>query len=74
MAGDAPSGLVGEPDDPAGFVPIEIIDSGRRHGIIYVARPIWDGLKPTAQELGFYIQDWGRFRLRFDRPVGRLKP
>lgn len=72
MGGDAPSGLVGKPDNPADFVPVEIVDVGRHHGVIYVARTIWDSLKPTAQELTFYIQEWGRFRLYFDRPVGRL--
>jgi len=72
MGGDAPSGLVGKPDNLADFVPIEIVDVGRRNGVIYVARTIWDSLKPTAQELTFYIQEWGRFRLRFDRPIGRL--
>ena len=65
---------MGKPDNPADFVPIEIVDVGRRRGVIYVARTIWDSLKPTAQEFTFYIQEWGRFRLYFDRPVGRLGP
>jgi hypothetical protein len=73
MGGDVPSGLVGKPDNPDEYVPIEIVEWGRRYGTIYVARNIWEGLKPTAQELTFYIQDWGRFRLFFDRPVGRLQ-
>jgi hypothetical protein len=63
---------VGKPDNLADFVPIEIVDVGRRHGVIYVARTIWDSLRPTAQELTFYVQEWGRFRLRFDRQIGQL--
>ena len=60
---------MGAPDNPTGFVPIEIIDVGRHQGVITIARTIWESLKPTAQEFAFYIQEWGRFRLRFDRPI-----
>jgi len=64
---------VGKPEEPQQFVPLTVGEWGRRYGTVYVARAIWDRLKPTAQEFTFYIQDWGRFHLRFDRPVGRIE-
>jgi hypothetical protein len=72
MREDAPSGLVGAPDNPTGSGPIEIIDVGRHLGVIYIARTISESLKPTAQAFTFYIQEWGLFHLRFDRPIRRL--
>jgi hypothetical protein len=30
MGGDVPSGLVGKPDNPDEYVPIEIVEWGRR--------------------------------------------
>jgi len=57
MREDALSGLVGAPDNPTGFVPIEIIDVGRHQGVITIARTIWESLKPTAQEFAFHIQE-----------------
>jgi len=74
MGGDAPSGLVGEPDNPADFLPIEIVDAGRCHGVIYVARAIWGGLKQLPRSFTFLHSGLGRFRLLFDRPIGRLRP
>ena len=48
---------MGAHDNPTGFVPIEIIDVGRHQGVIYMARTIWESLKPTAQESTLYIQE-----------------
>jgi hypothetical protein len=63
---------VGEPENPGDFVPVVVGEWGRRYGTVYVARHIWERLRPGAQEFTFYVQDRGRCRLHFDLPVGRL--
>jgi hypothetical protein len=64
---------VGKPEEPDRFVPLVVGEWGRRYGTVYVAREIWEALRPNAQELCFYLQDGTRCRLRFDAPIGRLK-
>ena len=64
---------MGKPDEPDRFVPLVVGEWGRRYGTVYVAREIWDMLRPNAQEFSFYLQDGQRFRLHFDTPIGRLK-
>ena len=63
---------MGKPEDPASFVPIVIGEWGRRYGTLYVAREIWERLRPVSQTFTFYTQDRRRCRIRFDRPIGRL--
>jgi hypothetical protein len=64
---------VGKPEEPEGFVPLVVGEWGRRYGTVYVARAIWDTLRPGAQELTFYLEDGSRCRVFLDRPVGRLE-
>jgi len=33
---------------------------------------MWKSLRPVSQEFIFYLQDYGRFRLEFDVPIGYL--
>ncbi len=63
---------MGEPENPRDFVPVVVGEWGRRYGTVYVARQIWERLRPGSQEFTFYIQDRGRFRLYFDAPISRL--
>ena len=64
---------MGKPDNPDDFVAIQVGEWARRYGTIYVPREMWERLRPVSQDLVFYIQDYGRFRLEFDVPIGRLK-
>lgn len=63
---------MGKPKDPDLFVPIQIGEWGRRYGVLYIARDIWECLRPSARAFTFYTEGGGRCRIRFDRPVGRL--
>jgi hypothetical protein len=65
---------VGKPEEPERFVPLVVGEWGRRYGTVYVARDIWDRLRPAAQEFSFYLEDGSRCRLQFDMPAGRLSP
>jgi hypothetical protein len=73
VGGEVPSGLVGKPEEPEQFVPLVVGEWGRRYGTVYVAREIWERLRPNARDLTFYHQDGGRCRLHFDAPISRLK-
>ena len=64
---------MGEPEDPDEFVPIQVGEWGRRYGVLYVGRDIWEHLRPSAREFTFYAEGEGRCRITFDRPVGRLE-
>jgi hypothetical protein len=64
---------VGRPDYPDDYLAIQVGEWGRRYGTIYVPRKMWESLRPASHEFVFYIQDYGRFRLEFDLPIGRLK-
>ena len=64
---------MGKPDNPEAFVPIHLGEWARRYGVIYVAREIWERLRPAASDLTFYVQEGGRCRIYFDRPVGKLE-
>jgi len=64
---------VGEPEETGDFVALEVGEWARRYGTVYVAREIWDGLRPVSREFSFYLPDRGRFRLEFDLPIGRLR-
>ncbi len=61
------------PGNPERFVLLEVGEWGRRYGIVYVAREIWDRLRPNARELTLYLEDGTRCRLAFDVPIGRLQ-
>jgi hypothetical protein len=63
---------VGKPEEPEGFVPLVVGEWGRRYGAVYVARDIWERLRPTAQEISFYLEDGSRCRLYLDQPVARI--
>lgn len=58
MAYTGPAGLMGKPEDTAGFVHLQADDEIE----IYVARDIWDQWDPAA-ELIVSVQGYGRFRL-----------
>ena len=64
---------MGEPEEADNFVPMQVGEWARRYGTVYVAREIWDGLRPVSREFSFYLPDRGRFRLEFDLPIGRLR-
>jgi hypothetical protein len=64
---------VGKPDRPDDYVAIQVGEWARRYGTIHVPWEIWKSLRPTSQEFIFYIQDYGRFCLEFDVPIGWLK-
>ena len=64
---------MGKPENPDDYVAIVIGEWGRRYGTIHVPREMWERLRPMSQEFIFYMQDYGRFRLEFDVPIGRLK-
>jgi hypothetical protein len=65
---------VGKPDDLEDWVPVVVGEWGRRYGTLYVARGIWDSLRPQARDFTFYLSDWGRCRVFFDRPLIHLRP
>lgn len=73
MGGEVPSGRVGKPENPDDYVAILVGEWGRRYGTIYVPRVLWERLPPVSREFGFYIQEYGRVKLEFDVPIGRLK-
>ena len=64
---------MGKLEEPERFVPVGVGEWGRRYGTVYVAREIWDMLRPNAREFCFYLEEGERCRLRFDTPIGRLK-
>lgn len=64
---------MGKPDNPEDYDAVQVGEWARRYGTIYVPREMWEGLRPVSQEFLFYIQDYGRFRLEFDVPIGQLK-
>jgi hypothetical protein len=64
---------VGKPDNPEAYVAVHVGEWGRRYGIVYVPRDLWARVPPVSRELAFYIQEYGRVRLEFDVPIGRLK-
>jgi hypothetical protein len=64
---------MGEPEDPGQFVAIQVGEWGRRYGVLYVDRDIWERLRPSAREFAFYVEGVGRCRIAFDRPAGRLE-
>jgi len=63
---------VGKPENPDGYLAIQVGEWARRYGTIYVPWEMWKSLRPTSQEFVFYIQDHGRCRLEFDMPIGRI--
>ena len=65
---------MGKPEKLDEYVPIQVGEWARRYGTIFVPREIWASLRPASWEFNFYLQDWGRFRLDFDLPIGRLVP
>lgn len=65
---------MGKPEEPERFVPLVVGEWGRRYGTVYVARDVWDRLRPTAREVSFYLDDGSRCRLQLDMPAGRLSP
>jgi hypothetical protein len=69
MAFKAPSGLTVPPEQIDDFIELTLQDDGAPYGTVYVAREVWDALDPRADELIFYIQDYGRFRLKLHRPT-----
>jgi hypothetical protein len=64
---------VGTPENPDGYLAIQVGEFARRHGTIYLPWEMWNGLRPSSQEFIFYIEKYGRFRLEFDAPIGRLR-
>jgi hypothetical protein len=64
---------MGKPENLDDYVPIQVGEWARRYGTVYVPREMWGRLRPASWEFNFYIEDRGRFRLEFDRPIGRLK-
>ena len=64
---------MGRPDNPEDYLAIQVGEWGRRYGTVYVPRELWKQLPPVSQEFVFYIADYGRFRLEFDMPIGRLE-
>ena len=60
---------MGNPTSPDEFIELTLEDEGSVYGTAFVARDIWDALDPEASELIFYLQDYGRFRLKLDRFV-----
>jgi len=74
MAAEVPSGVVGKPDNPEDYVPIQVGEWARGYGTVYVPREMWAGLRPVSRAFTFYLPDRGRFRLEFDLPVERLEP
>jgi len=65
---------MGKPENPDGYVPVQVGEWGRRYGTIYVPRDIWERQRPTNWEFTFYVQGWGRLRLQFEVPIERLQP
>jgi len=65
---------MGKPDNPDGYVPIQVGEFARRYGTIYVPDEIWKRQRPASREFSFYVQDGGRIRLEFDVPIRRLQP
>ena len=65
---------MGKPENPEDYLAIQVGEWARRYGTIYVPWDMWKGLRPSSQELVFYIENIGRFTLEFDLPVHRLKP
>ncbi len=64
---------MGKPDNPEDYLAIEVGEWARRYGTLYVPWEMWERLRPASQEFVFYIEDYGRFLLEFDVPIGRLK-
>jgi hypothetical protein len=64
---------VGKPEESERFVPLVVGEWGRRYGTVYVARDIWDRLRPAAQEFSFYLEDGSCCRLDFEGWISRLK-
>jgi hypothetical protein len=64
---------MGRPENPEGYLAIQVGEWARRYGTIYIPWEMWEGLRPVSQEFIFHIEDHGRFCLEFDLPVGRLK-
>ena len=56
-----------EPEQPADFIQFDLEEDGHPYATLYVARDVWEALDPKATELIFYIQDYGRFRLKLVR-------
>jgi hypothetical protein len=64
---------VGKPEEPESYVPVVIGEWGRRYGTLYVAREIWERLRPHARTFTFYLKGPRRCRIHLDHPVGRLE-
>jgi hypothetical protein len=67
MAFKAPSGLMAMPSEPERCLEFPLEDGGERYGTLYVDREVWEGNPPGRDELIFYVQDYGRFRLKIER-------
>lgn len=65
---------MGKPENLGDYLAIEVGEWGRRYGTIYVPWELWKAMNPVRREFNFHIQDYGRIRLEFDVPIGRLKP
>lgn len=65
MAFKAPSGLMVYPEEPERFSQFELVENAgdTPYGMLFMAREIWETLDPGTQELVFYIQNYGRYRL-----------
>jgi len=64
MAFKAPSGLMAQPEGTDEWVTFPLEEEGRPYGEVSLTREVWDGRDPRASELIFYVQDYGRFRLK----------
>lgn len=52
------------------FVRFELEEDGQPYGVLYVKRDIWNNRDPQKDELIFYVQDYGRFRLKIQDDGG----
>lgn len=65
MAFKAPSGLMASPDNLEACVAFPLEEpEGHAYGTLYISHEVWEARDPAAGEMLFYIQDYGRFRLR----------
>jgi len=64
MAFKAPSGLMGRPEEPERFSEFDLEENGEVYGKLYIAPEVLERVDPHSNELVFYVQDYGRFRLK----------
>lgn len=61
---------MGKPEQSEDFVELSLCEGRQPYGTLYIARDVWESIDPKANELIFYVHEYGRFRLKVEQNEG----